>query len=77
MALIKAGYDVVLAMPNGAKSYIDPASAAVQHFEGDEVAYQKAKAFYAEHPSMNTGRTLRSIIDEGLDNYAAILSPGG
>ncbi|WP_262300070.1 type 1 glutamine amidotransferase domain-containing protein [Microvirga sesbaniae] len=77
MALIEAGYDVLLATPTGAKPYIDPASDAVQHFGGDESAYRRCKEFFASDPSTNTGRTLRSVIEEGLDNYAAVFAPGG
>lgn len=77
MALVEAGYEVVLATPNGAKPHIDEASDAVQHFENDEAAYRRAKEFYANDPSMKGGRTLRSVIEEGLDNYAAIFVPGG
>jgi putative intracellular protease/amidase len=76
-ALVDAGYDVVLATPNGAKPHIDEASDSARHFEGDETAYKRAWAFFNDHPSMNTGRTLRSVIDEGLDNYAAVFVPGG
>lgn len=77
LALIAAGYEVVLATPNGQKPHIDEASDSARHFEGDEAAFQRAKAFYANDPSMNQGRTLRSVIDEGLDNYAAVFVPGG
>src|SRR5262249_17983187 len=63
MALVKAGYDVVLATPNGAKPHIDEASDSAQHFGGDEAAYQRARNFFATDPSMNQGRTLRSVID--------------
>lgn len=77
MALLEAGYDVVLATPNGAKPHIDEASDAAQHFGGDEAAYQRARAFFNHDPSMNQGRTLRSVIDEGLENYAAVFVPGG
>jgi putative intracellular protease/amidase len=77
MALVDAGYEVLLVTPNGAKPHIDEASDAVEHFGGDKAAYQKAKAFFADDPSMNQGRTLRSVIDEGLENYAAIFVPGG
>jgi hypothetical protein len=76
MAFIDAGYEVVLATPDGTKPHIDEASDSAVHFGGDEAAYQRAKRFYAEDPSMNA-RTLRSAIDEGLDNYAAIFAPGG
>lgn len=77
LALVDAGYEVLLATPNGAKPYIDPASDSAQHFGGDEAAYRRAKAFFADHPSTNQGRTLRSAIDEGLENYAAVFVPGG
>lgn len=76
-ALIAAGYDVVLATPKGPKPHIDEVSALAQHFGGDEAAFQRALAFWATDPSMNQGRTLRSVIEEGLDNYAAVFIPGG
>jgi putative intracellular protease/amidase len=77
MALIAAGYEVVLATPDGTKMHIDPASDAAAHFGGDEAAYARAKAFYAQDPAMNQVRTLRSVIDDGLDGYLAVFSPGG
>ena len=77
MALIKAGYDVVLATPNGTKAHIDEASDSPVHFGGDQDAYARAKAFWATDPSMNQPRTLREVIREGLDNYAAVFVPGG
>lgn len=77
MALIEAGYDLVLATPDGTKPHIDEASDSAQHFGGDEVAYARAKDFYANHPSMNQVRTLRSVLDEGLDGYAGTFVPGG
>lgn len=71
-----AGYEVVLSTPTGAPPPIDPASDSAVHFGGDEAAYQRAKAFYTHDPSMKA-RTLRSVIDEGLENYVAIFTPGG
>ncbi|NNU63823.1 type 1 glutamine amidotransferase domain-containing protein [Rhizobium sp. WYCCWR 11152] len=76
MALIGAGYEVVLATPDGTPPTIDRASDAPAHFGGDVAAYEHAKVFYADDPSMKA-RTLRSVLDEGLDNYAAIFIPGG
>lgn len=76
MALIDAGYEVVMATPNGEKPHIDAASDAAAHFGGDVAAYKRAKQFYANDPSM-VARTLRSVIDEGLDNYAGVFVPGG
>ena len=77
MAIIDAGYDLVLATPDGTKPHIDEASDSAQHFEGDEAAYARAKAFYADDRSMNDVRTLHSIIEEGLDRYAGVFVPGG
>jgi putative intracellular protease/amidase len=77
LALVDAGYEVLLATPNGKKPHIDEASDSVRHFDNNEAAYRRAKSFFADDPSMNQGRTLRSIIDEGLENYAAVFVPGG
>lgn len=45
MALIAAGYEVVLGTPNGAKPHIDEVSAAPRHFEDDETAFKRAQSF--------------------------------
>jgi len=68
MALIDAGYELVLATPNGNKPHIDEASDAADHFRGDEDAYAHAKAFYAEDPSMNNPRsqnTRHNVVESG------------
>lgn len=77
MAIIAAGYDVVLATPNGTKPHIDEASDSAQHFEGDEAAYKRAKIFFATHPAMNNVRPLHAVIEEGLDTYVGVFVPGG
>jgi putative intracellular protease/amidase len=77
MALSEAGYDLVLATPNGTKPHIDEASDSVVHFGGDQAAYSRAKAFWADDPAMNQVRTLRSVIKEELDGYVAVFVPGG
>jgi putative intracellular protease/amidase len=76
MALIDAGYDVVLGTPNGEKPTIDAASDAPEHFGGDADAHGRAQDFYANHPSMQA-RTFRSVIEEGLDSYSGVFAPGG
>jgi putative intracellular protease/amidase len=76
-ALISAGYDFQLATPNGTKPHMDKASDSVVHFGGDTSAYNSAKAFWTDDPTMNQVRTLRSVIEEGLDNYAGVFVPGG
>lgn len=77
MALVAAGYEIVHATPNGTKPHIDEASLSAEHFGGDEAAFERAQSFYANDPSINAVRTLRSVIDDGLDDYAALFVPGG
>jgi putative intracellular protease/amidase len=77
LALIAAGYTIVLATPNGTKPHIDEVSDSVVHFGGDKAAYERAKTFWANDPAINKVRTLRSVIDEGLDSCAAVFVPGG
>lgn len=75
-ALIDAGYEPVLVTPNGGKPTIDTASDSPDHFGGDMAAYAQAQSFFAQDPSM-AGRPLRSVIDEGLDQYVGVFVPGG
>lgn len=77
MALIEAGYEVVLATPNGTKPHIDEFSDSAQHFGNDETAYAKGRSFYDNAPSINQVRTLRSVVEEGLEGYAGVFVPGG
>ena len=77
MALIDAGYTVVLATPKGTKPHIDEVSDVAQHFGNDEAAHVRARSFYDNDRSMNQVRTLRSIIEEGLDGFAGVFVPGG
>ncbi len=77
LALIDAGYDVVLATPNGTKPIIDAVSDTVDHFGGDQAAYDRARAFFADAPQMNSVQTLRAVIEGGLDRFAGVFVPGG
>jgi len=77
MAVVEAGYEIVLATPDGSKPHIDPVSDSAKYFDNDEAEYQRGKAFFATHPSMNRVRTLASVIAEGLENYVGVFVPGG
>ena len=77
MAVIDGGYDIVLATPDGTPPHIDPESDSPVHFGGDQAAYRRAKDFFAGDPAMTRARTLRSVIEEGLDDYAGAFVPGG
>src|SRR5271168_2541813 len=69
MAVIDAGYDAVMATPDGTKPQIDQASDSAQHFAGDQAAYARAKAFWANDPVVDlmqdreTGEILRHFHD--------------
>ena len=76
-AVIDAGFEVMLATPNGSKPHMDAASDSVAHFGGDQAAYSRAKAFWADDPVMNQVRTLRSVIEGGLNDYSGVFVPGG
>lgn len=77
MAILAAGYEIVFVTPNGNKPHIDEASDSAAHFGNDQAAYVRAKTFWETDPAMNRVRTLRSVIEEGLDNYAGVFVPGG
>ena len=68
MAVIDAGYEVVLATPNGKQPYIDPASDHAAHFGGDEKAYRRARLLrqgpgddQRPYVARDRGRRTRSI----------------
>lgn len=77
MALVDAGYEIVLATPDGTKPTIDPVSDVAAHFDNDEAAWHRARAYFDQDPAMNQVRTLQQVIDAGLDAYAAVFVPGG
>lgn len=77
MALVEAGYDFVLATPTGEKPHMDKDSDALIYFGGDDEARQRARNFFVNDPAMNKVRTLRSVVDDGLDRYAGVFFPGG
>jgi putative intracellular protease/amidase len=76
-AALDAGYQMVLATPNGTKPVMDPQSATAAHFGGSEVALRKALDFVNAHPAMQELRSFRSAIEEGLDKYIGFYAPGG
>ncbi|TCK34700.1 putative intracellular protease/amidase [Paraburkholderia sp. BL8N3] len=76
-AAVDAGYEVVLATPNGKQPAVDQHSVVADHFGGSEEALQKALDFVATNAGMRNPRSIRSVIDEGLENYAGVFVPGG
>lgn len=76
-AALAAGYQMVLATPDGKKPAMDPASVVASHFDDSEDALKKALDFANTYPAMQKPRSLRSVIEEGLDQYIAFYAPGG
>ncbi|HMF78809.1 MAG TPA: type 1 glutamine amidotransferase domain-containing protein [Bryobacteraceae bacterium] len=76
-AALDAGYQMVLATPNGNKPVMDPQSNVAAHFGGSEVALQKALDFINTYPAVQNPRSFRSVIEEGLDRYVGFYIPGG
>jgi putative intracellular protease/amidase len=77
MALVAAGYDFVLATPTGEKPHMDKDSDALIYFANDDAARTRARDFFNNFPAMNDVRTIRSVIDGGLDRFAGVFFPGG
>jgi putative intracellular protease/amidase len=76
-AMVDAGYEIVLATPKGGQPVVDQHSLVADHFGGSEAALQKARDFVATNPGMQHPRSIRSAIDEGLENYVGVFLPGG
>jgi putative intracellular protease/amidase len=76
-ALQAAGYQLLVATPGGMKPPLDGRSLSVSHFAGDEVAFESARQFYERDSSFRETRTLRAVIDDGLERIAGVLVPGG
>jgi putative intracellular protease/amidase len=77
MAVLKAGYEMVLATPKGTQPIIDPQSVVASHFGNSQEALQKALDFANTYPAMRHPRSFRSVIDEGLNRYVGLYAPGG
>jgi putative intracellular protease/amidase len=75
--VLNAGYEMVLATPNGKKPVMDPQSAVASYFGGSEEALQKALDFVGSYPAMQNPLSFRAAINQGLDKYVAVYVPGG
>lgn len=76
-AIQDAGYDFVLATPKGVPPQLDPSALTADLFDGDEALLQEAEKFFADNPSMRAVKTLKSVLEGGLDQYVGVFVPGG
>jgi putative intracellular protease/amidase len=77
MAVLDAGYEVVLATPSGAKPVLDETSRIAAHFGGSRERLQAAVDFVDLHPVMQSPEALGAILDRGLDRLVGLFVPGG
>jgi putative intracellular protease/amidase len=77
MAAIDAGYEIVLATPKGNRPVVDQQSLVASHFGGSEAKLREAIDFTASSHGIQTPRSIRSVIEEGLGDYVGIFVPGG
>ena len=76
-AAIDAGYQIRVATPRGNRPVVDRQSLVASHFGGSEVKLLEALDFAASNPSLEKPRSIRSAIEEGLENYVGVFVPGG
>jgi putative intracellular protease/amidase len=72
-----AGYEIHLATPKGNRPVVDQQSLSASHFGGSEVELRKAIDFVASNPGIRNRSSIRSVIEEGLENYVGVFVPGG
>jgi putative intracellular protease/amidase len=76
-AIVAAGYEIVLATPKGTAPAVEQFSVKASYFGDSEAALHEALEFVATSPGLQNPRSIRSVIDEGLDGYIAVFAPGG
>jgi putative intracellular protease/amidase len=72
---IKAGFDVVIATPDGRKPVLDDKSNDVKFFDNNEIARKSAVSFVVNHPSMQKPKLIKDISKSSKD-YIALFVPG-
>ncbi|MET0634479.1 MAG: type 1 glutamine amidotransferase domain-containing protein [Chitinophagaceae bacterium] len=76
-AVVAAGYEIILATPEGNKPVMDHSSAIAEHFDNNEDELKKALEFVQTYPAMQNPVSLRSLVEKGLDKYIGVFVPGG
>ncbi|CAM4413286.1 type 1 glutamine amidotransferase domain-containing protein [Klebsiella quasivariicola] len=76
-AFLKAGYDVVIATPDGNTPALDANSITTEHFEGSEARLADAMRFVTTYPGMQKPKKLHTVVQKGLADFDGIYLPGG
>src|SRR6201996_7640796 len=75
--LVDAGYEPVIANPNGDLPVMDANSNNAMFFGGDDAARESALTFAVELEQLKHPKTLASIVAEGIGGYIGLFIPGG
>ncbi|MGY2375565.1 type 1 glutamine amidotransferase domain-containing protein [Pseudomonas sp. SDO524_S393] len=76
-AFIKAGYEVVVATPDGNTPALDGRSISKEFFNNDAAQLDQALRFVLTSPAMQKPQTLSRVVKAGLDGFDALYLPGG
>lgn len=75
--LVDRGYEVVFANPEGNTPAMDKHSDSVIYFGNDPAVYESYRKFHDGLNGLQKPKKLSAVIQEGLDQYAAVFFPGG
>lgn len=75
--LIEAGYEPVIANPNGDMPVMDANSNNAMFFGGDEAARSAAHKYAQDLKALKNPKTLASVVAEGTSQYVGLFVPGG
>ncbi len=75
--LVEAGYEPVIANPNGDVPVMDANSNNAMFFGGDDAARAEALAFAQNLPALQHPKTLAEVVTEGTQAYVGLFIPGG
>jgi putative intracellular protease/amidase len=75
--LVEAGYEPVIANPNGDLPVMDANSNNAMFFGGDDAARADALAFAENLALLDRPKTLASVVAEGTEGYVGLFIPGG
>ncbi|MCG9734287.1 type 1 glutamine amidotransferase domain-containing protein [Pseudoalteromonas shioyasakiensis] len=76
-ALVDAGYELVLATPEGNTPQVDKKSVSTDYFDGNEAKMQSIQRFVASLPDIKDTASLSEILAGDLSQYEAVFIPGG
>jgi putative intracellular protease/amidase len=75
--LVEAGYEPVIANPNGDRPAMDANSNNAMFFGGDDAARAEALTYAENIEQLKHPKTLASVVAEGTRGYVGLFIPGG